>query len=106
MRNLDDDEGTTPLDPDETLGLKHKNITTRGELDHLEQANIQSGIQWLKKSRRRDLLSEAFVCELHRRLFGQVWRWAGTFRTTGKNIGVDPSHIAIQLRLLLDDVRF
>ena len=34
-------EGATPLDPDEMVGLKHKHVTTKSELDHLEQANIQ-----------------------------------------------------------------
>ena len=99
-------EGATPLDPDEMEGLKHKHVTTRGELDHLEQANMQSGIQWMKKSTKKDILNEAFVRDLHRRLFGEVWKWAGTFRTTEKNIGVDPRQIAVDLRMLLDDVRY
>jgi hypothetical protein len=34
-------EGATALDPDEMEGLKFKHVTTREELDHLEQANIQ-----------------------------------------------------------------
>lgn len=99
-------EGATPLDSDEMVGLKHKHVTTRGELDHLEQANIQSGIQWLKKNRNVDILNEAFVREIHKQLFGDVWKWAGTFRATEKNIGVDPQEIAVTLRLLLDDVRY
>ena len=52
------------------------------------------------------MLSEAFVLELHKRLFGSVWKWAGTFRRTEKNIGVDPIQVAIQLRQLLDDARY
>ena len=99
-------EGATPLDLNEMDGIKHKHVTTRGELDHLEQANIQSGLRWLKRSRRRDLLTEIYVRHLHRKLFGDVWKWAGTFRTTEKNIGVEPREIAVQLRLLLDDVQF
>ena len=42
--NLKYPPGATPLDPNELNGLKHKHITTRGELDELEQANIQSGL--------------------------------------------------------------
>lgn len=99
-------DGATPLDPDEMEGLRFKHITTRGELDQLEQANIVEGLQWLKKRKNSDILSEGFVCDLHKRLFGQVWQWAGRFRRTEKNIGVDPIQIAIQLRQLLDDVRF
>ncbi len=99
-------EDTMSLDPDEVRGLKFKHITTRSELNHLEQANIQSGIAWMRQSRRTDLLSEGYVCQLHRRLFGEVWSWAGTFRHTGKNIGVDPLYIAVELRTLLDDMKY
>lgn len=100
---LDEPDGTTPLDPDEMEGLRFAHITTRGELDQLEQANIVEGMQWLKKQKKPDILSERFVCDLHKRLFGQIWKWAGAFRKTEKNIGVDPIQIAVQLRLLLDD---
>jgi len=79
---------------------------SRRELDQLEQAGITDGIKWLAKQKSPELLSEAFVCELHRRLFGSVWKWAGTFRRTEKNIGVDPLQVAIQLRLLLDDTKY
>ena len=103
---LDGPDGATPLDPDEKEGLRFVHVTTRGELDQLEQANIIEGLQWLKKHKNPDILSEGFVCILHKRLFGQVWKWAGTFRKTEKNIGVDPVQIAIQLRQLLDDTRY
>ena len=99
-------EDTTPLDAEEAQGLKFKHITTRSELNHLEQANIQNGIAWMRRSRRTDLLSESYARELHKRLFGEVWLWAGTFRRTGKNIGIDPLHIAVELRTLLDDMQY
>jgi Fic-DOC domain mobile mystery protein B len=103
---MDYPEGATPLDLDEMEGLKHKHVTTRGELDHLEQANIQSGMQWVKKIRKKEILNEKFVRDLHRKLFGEVWKWAGVFRITEKNIGVDPREIAVSLRMLLNDVRY
>ena len=99
-------EGATPLDPGECEGLKHKHITTRGELNELEQANIQSGLRWVSRSRRRDILDDGFLRNLHKRLFGDVWNWAGTYRRTGKNIGIDPLHIAVELRKLVDDARY
>lgn len=99
-------EGATPLEHDEMEGLKFKHVTTRDELDHIEQANIQSGLQWLSKSRETDILTERFVCKLHQKLFGDVWHWAGSFRRTGKNIGVDAVQIGIELRTLLDDIRY
>jgi len=103
---MDYPEGATPLDPDELEGLKFKHVRHRGELDHLEQANIQQGLMWLDKKKDIDILSEQFIKDLHRKLFGEVWRWAGTFRRTEKNIGIDPIQIAIRLRMLLDDVRY
>ena len=99
-------DGATPLDPDEMEGLKFKHITTRGELDHLEQANIQEGLQWLSRQKSPDIFDEAFVRELHKKLFGQVWEWAGSFRLTGKNIGVDPMYIGVELRNALGDARY
>jgi len=67
MPDLDYPEGATPLDPDEMQGLKFKHVTTRGQLDHLEQANIQNGLRWLSKRKNTDLLNEAFVRELHKK---------------------------------------
>lgn len=99
-------EGATPLDPDEIAGLKFKHISTRTELDHLEQSNIELGLIWLNRQKNIDLLSEYFIRELHKKLFGDVWKWAGTFRTTEKSIGIDPIHISVKLRNLLDDMRF
>lgn len=107
MRVLEGEpDGATPLDPDQLEGLKFKHVTTRGELDELEQANIESGLAWLDRRRKTDVLTERFVLILHRRLFGDVWRWAGKFRLTETNIGVDPLHIGIELRMLLDDARY
>ncbi len=103
---LDKPTGATSLDPDEIEGVRHKHITTRGELDELEQANIVEGMQWLKKQKNPHVLTETFVCELHKRLFGKVWKWAGNFRRTEKNIGIVPSQLAVQLRQLLDDTNY
>ena len=99
-------EGATPLDPDDIEGLRFKHITTRAELDHLEQGNIESGLEWLKRARKVNVLDERFLRKLHAELFGEVWNWGGNFRTTEKNIGVEPVQIPIQLRLLLDDAMY
>lgn len=103
---LDNQPGQTPLDPDEREGLKHPHVTTRGELDQLEQVNIQQGLIWLDRQKRPKLLTEEFVRKLHKRLFGEVWNWAGANRLTEKNVGIDPRHIPEQLRNLLDDVQY
>jgi Fic-DOC domain mobile mystery protein B len=98
-------EGATPLDPDEMEGLKFRHVTTRGELDELEQVNIESGLIWLSRQ-RQDVLTDSFAVNLHKRLFGEVWIWAGTLRRTEKNIGIDPLQIGVQLRMLMDGARY
>lgn len=102
---LTEPDGATPLDPDEAEGLRLDSIRTRGDLDRVEQANIVDGLAWLSRRRQTDVLDEPFLRRLHRELFGQVWRWAGTYRQTEKNIGVEPRQIQVELRKLLDDVR-
>jgi len=106
MDSIHHPDGATPLDPDEIRGLKFKHITTRNQLDQLEQANSQNGLRWLARRKDKDILHEGFVRELHKKLFAEVWSWAGSFRATEKNIGIDPRQISVQLRLLLDDVRY
>lgn len=100
----------TPLDPDEAEGLLLGHVTTRGELDELEEANIQLGLEWASRRARRgrggvDVLTEEFLYELHRRMFDAVWEWAGRIRRTEKNIGVDPAQIGPEVRKLVEDAR-
>ncbi len=99
-------DGTTQLGPDETAGLKFAHVTTREELNQLEQANIQQGLLWLGRQHGNNILSAEFIRELHDQLFGDVWEWAGTFRRHETNIGVEPSRIAALLRNLLEDARY
>ncbi len=98
--------GATPLDPNEVDGLLPSHITTQEQLNEWEQANIGRALAWLASARKRDVLDEGFVRELHRRMFSDTWRWAGSFRNTERNIGVAPEQIAPKLRNLLDDTRY
>jgi Fic-DOC domain mobile mystery protein B len=104
---MDTPVGATTLDPDEMEGLKFPHVETRAELDQLEQQNIQDGLRWLSRQRKfEELLNEQFLLELHKKLFGAVWDWVGQYRRTGKNIGIDPIYIGVEIRNLLDDVRY
>lgn len=102
------DEGQTPLDEDEKEGLLIPTIATRSELDEFEQLNIEDAMQWtlMRNFKQQDIFSEAFVKEVHKRMYGKVWAWAGEFRKTNKNIGVDKWQIGPALRSLLDDVHY
>src|SRR5260221_4086008 len=79
-------------------------IAYRRELNLAEQENIVRAQDWAL-NRRRDLLSEKFVKDLHRQMLGDVWRWAGRFRTSERNIGIAFFEIPAALRQLLDDTR-
>lgn len=98
--------GATPLDPNELDGLLPSHVRTQEELNEWEQANIGRALSWLVSARMQDVLSESFVRELHKRMFNDTWRWAGTFRSSERNLGVAPEQIAPKLRDLLDDMRY
>lgn len=100
------EDGDTPLTHEERLGLIPSYITLRQELNEIEQINITEGERWAF-SRPRDVLGEGCLRELHRRMFGQVWKWAGEYsRENSRRIGSDSFMIAIDLRALLGDVRY
>ena len=99
------DDAETPLSPEERDGIIPSYITLRGELNAAEQDNILEAESWAFR-RRRDVLDEKFLNNLHQRMYGRVWRWAGQYRRSDKNIGVDWSTIPQHLRQLLDDGRF
>lgn len=101
-------DSQTPLDEEEKEGLLIPTIATRGELDEFEQQNIEQAVQWtLGRSFKPDtIFSENFVRMVHKRMYADVWAWAGEFRKTNKNIGIDKWQIASELRYLLDDVRY
>lgn len=102
--------GATPLDEDEARDLIPKHVSTRSELDELEEENIREGLSWalrrLARGRGGDLLSEDFLYQLHRRMFGDVWKWGGQVRQTDKNIGVDRTTIRVEVRKLVEDARY
>ena len=102
-------DDATPLMPSERDGLKQSWITTRNDLNEAEQENILKGAASARRARSRkplDLLRDDFSLILHKRMFGDVWTWAGTYRRTKRNIGIDPMRIAAEVPMLFDDLRF
>lgn len=101
--NFDYPDGATPLDADEAQGLLLSHITSRGELDRWEQENISEAEAWAFRRKPKDILTIGFLKRMHKRMFGNVWRWAGERRTSGKNIGVDMWQIDTGLQDLCAD---
>lgn len=105
---IDYKDGQTPLDEEEKDGLKIKSITTQGELDEFEQLNIEKVVEWTihTKFKPEKILTEAFIKDVHKKMYGDVWKWAGEFRKTEKNIGIPWVQIGIELKNLLDDTKY
>jgi len=80
-------------------------LTDRRELNAAEQENIIRGQEWALRRRRRDILSEKLIKDLRRHMLGDVWRWAGEYRTSERNMGINHWEIPMALRVLLDDVK-
>jgi len=101
-------EGQTPLDEDEREGLRIPAVSTRSELDEFEQHNIEDAIAWtLSRSfKQENVFTESFVKEVHIKMFGDVWKWAGEFRKSNKNLGVEKWNIGSELKQLNDDALF
>lgn len=105
---IDYEDGQTPLDEEEKVGLLIPTIATRGELDEFEQQNIEQAIQWTlgRSFKASAIFTESFIRTVHKRMYADVWAWAGEFRKTDKNIGIDKWRIATELKYLLDDIRY
>ncbi len=101
---FEEPEDATPLTPEERQELIPAHITYRSELNEAELQNIVRAEEWAF-ARRRDLLTEKFIKNLHKRMFGDVWRWAGRFRTSEKNLGIPFYEIPPAIRQLLDDTK-
>ena len=103
-----DRDGQTPLPHELRKGLKVKMIQTIGELDEYEEANIAEGMAWLTKQKTSEYLDYAFWLKLHKKLFGDVWNWAGKVRVHDLNNPQFLEHHEIwtALRALEQDSRF
>lgn len=101
-----EDEANTPLEAEEREQLIPTYITTRAEMNEAEQVNITRASLWLRRARNVDVLDDAFLRDLHKRMFGEVWKWAGQYRKTPRNIGIDAYRIPMAVRELVHDARY
>lgn len=104
--DFDEQDGQTPLDPDEKAGLMPRHIETKGQLNDWEQENILLATKWLRRAKVPEVLTEGFCRDLHRKMFNKTWKWAGTFRTSDKNIGCDWTLVPVKLNQLLGNAKY
>ncbi len=98
--------GATPLSAEELDDLIPVTITTRADLNEWEQANIQEAEAWAFSREQKDLLSSSFICTLHKRMLGRVRKWAGRYRRSNKNIGIDWPEIPVEVKNLCNDAEY
>jgi Fic-DOC domain mobile mystery protein B len=102
--------GATPLEEEDLEGLIPDFVATRADLNQVEFENIVAALPWAQRQAHflgvEGILDYGLMLALHRRMFGDVWTWAGTQRQRVTNIGVEPHLIATQSRLLLDDAKY
>ncbi len=98
--------GNTPLDPDEVEGLIPLHVTTQGELNEVEQANILEAMAWSTGRDHADILTDSYLRELHKRMFKDVWKWAGKYRQSLKNVGVSANQIPAEVKKLCEDTQY
>lgn len=102
--------GATPLEEEDLEGLIPDFVATRADLNQVEFENITKALPWAQQqadSRGAEgILNYGFMLTLHRRMFGDVWTWAGTQRQRITNIGAAPQLITTQSQLTLDDVKY
>ena len=97
-----------PLSEEEKAGLIIDYAIDREGVYGLEQLNIEKAVLWTfgKRIDQTQLFSESFVNRLHHRMYGQIWKWGGTYRTSERNIGIEFYRIPQQLKVLLDDALY
>jgi len=102
---FEEPDHATPLSPEERAGLKLAHITLREQLNEVEQQNIALAVSWAG-SRKHNPVREPFGRGLHRRMFGDVWTWAGEYRTSNKNLGAEHGMIVPRLYDVFEQISF
>ena len=108
ISDLNSVPGNTPIHPDEAAKLI-PNLASKKELDEWERQNILEAQKWAFGSRvmkSRNPLDEIYLRELHRRMFGETWKWAGKYRTRDANLGCPFHEIRERIGILLGDAQF
>lgn len=100
--------GQTPLEEEEKRDLI-PSLVAREDLNAFEQENILEARKWVMQKTvlaKLDIFSEKFLLNLHKRMYGHVWKWAGAPRKSKKNIGIEPIYIITELHQLLGDGQY
>lgn len=99
--------GATPIEAEDLEDLIPDTVTTQGDLNEWEARNIADARAWLSRQRKwPDPLDYGFCLELHRHMFNNTWKWAGTLRQRETIVGVDPRQIPLLLPQALANANY
>jgi len=98
--------GATPIDRNESKQLIPHHLQNLSELNEFEQKNILKAQIWLISCKKKDFLTDTFLLKLHKKMFDEVWKWAGKYRLSNKNIGGEWQNVPLEVKKLLDNVRY
>ncbi len=100
--------GQTLIDPDERVGLIPGHIRLREELNQFEENNIlQAYKKYLSGTRRRwELSNPEILKKIHQAMFGFTWKWAGRYRQSNKNLGIDWTRIPEEMKKAGDNFKY
>lgn len=93
------------LDP---LDLVATYVTNRSDIEFAERTSIAATARWAFGRRKvttpTNLLTIDYADRIHRRMFGDVWKWAGRRRTQSDEHGIEPDLIEPELTKLFDRI--
>jgi Fic-DOC domain mobile mystery protein B len=101
--------GATP--GDDLSGLLQPGLTDRRFRDIVEAELIDRAYQkhvFRARPKKRDAgwLTSEFIRQVHRDMFGELWDWAGKYRTAELNMGIDWHQIPEQTEILCGDFKY
>src|SRR5208337_1907521 len=96
------------------VGTKKRDSRANKETEDEERGECREtvldseGAAWARRRRGKaaDMLSDGFVKTLHKQMFGEVWKWGGTYRQNDLNMGIAPHLVPQEMPAILSDVRF
>jgi Fic-DOC domain mobile mystery protein B len=104
MSLFDPVNNSTPVD--DASGLLPTHITTKEQLNEWEVNNILKAAQKHLARRTSKPITLDLIKKLHKDMFGETWDWAGQFRKTNINIGIDWHKIPVEIKKLVDDIEY
>ena len=102
-------DDATPLDDISGLKLPSSRVYTLKEVYEAEANNIAlATLKYLSAppSKKIAPFTYEWLQQLHYEMFGNVWEWAGKFRSCELSIGIKAYQVPTALKELADDIAF